>query len=381
LTSRESTDGPFTNLSMGKQKANSYRTFRKHSTGRIAAFLSAGHEVACVVLSVEITMGARPFVLAASLFFLATGLLGNQVSVHAADREEVLIRKGVELRRKGKNQEALASFQRAYEVTHTGRAAAQLGLCEQALKQWLGAHIHLTDALAAESDIWISEHRAILANALVEVKRQLGRVEVRGSPKGGLVVVNGEVSGRLAEDIAVPVLPGEVTVAVTAEGYARQEQNHRVEAGQILALNIALLPVAPESKKPHIENLDLASRNGASATSTLQPDSPPTNLRRDSRVATYSFLAAGSAASLAGALFAIRSSSLAEEASTADTYDPAKEDSAKASRTISKLCFAAGAVSLTVGAILYFRLGESMQVAFSTNNLSNDAAMSLRGYF
>jgi len=74
----------------------------------------------------------------------------------ASDNAEILIRKGVELRRRGRDSDASALFRQAYELSHTPRAAAQLGLCEQALGQWLEAEGHLSEALLAESDPWIA---------------------------------------------------------------------------------------------------------------------------------------------------------------------------------------------------------------------------------
>src|SRR5688500_10991836 len=48
-------------------------------------------------------------------------------------RVEELIRQGVALRRSGQDQAALPLFQKAHEIGHTPRTAAQLGLVEMAL--------------------------------------------------------------------------------------------------------------------------------------------------------------------------------------------------------------------------------------------------------
>lgn len=85
-----------------------------------------------------------------TLFAALCVFSGALPAVAAGWHEEIFIRKGVELRRKGRNQEALAEFQKAFfEVAHTPRAAAQLGLCEQSLGNWLRAHLHLSDALTS----------------------------------------------------------------------------------------------------------------------------------------------------------------------------------------------------------------------------------------
>ncbi len=92
----------------------------------------------------------------------------TNTSRHAAaagDPAELLIRQGVELRKKGKNAAAVERFQQAYDLAHTARAAAQLGLCEQALERWVDADAHLAEALAS-SDPWIERQRTILGPVL-----------------------------------------------------------------------------------------------------------------------------------------------------------------------------------------------------------------------
>ena len=60
--------------------------------------------------------------------------------------EEHLTR-GVELRRQGQTEQALAEFQRAHAASPSGRTLAQMGLAEQALKRWADAEKHLAEAL------------------------------------------------------------------------------------------------------------------------------------------------------------------------------------------------------------------------------------------
>jgi hypothetical protein len=317
-----------------------------------------------------------------SLVGLILGAIGAPCTAQAAGREEVYIRKGVELRRKGQDKEALVHFQKAYEVTHTARAAAQLGLCEQALKQWLPAYNHLSDALASQSDVWISEHRGTLESAIGEVQKQLGRVEVKGSPQNGVVVVAGEMVGQLSEGISVPVLPGSVTVTVTADGYVRAEETRQVMAGQLVVVNVTLkasVPVAPKVAKEAVVTPPPASNDsGVTANATAAVDS---NSSPPSKLVAYSVIGAGGVLVATGAVFALRSSSLAKEARDADTYDPSKEDSAKSAGTIGMVCLGAGAVGLAVGTFLYLRTGETSEVAIAPHGSGTGASVSWKGSF
>ncbi|MDX2022383.1 MAG: PEGA domain-containing protein [Deltaproteobacteria bacterium] len=315
-----------------------------------------------------------------SLIALVWG--GQLKGAQAADgREEVHIRKGVELRRKGQDREALANFQKAYEVAHTARAAAQLGLCEQALSQWLSAQIHLADALATESDVWVSKNRSVLEKAKADVETQLGRVVVAGEPSGALVVVGGDVLGRLPETQSTFVLPGSVAISVTADGYDRFEENRMVMAGQAVQVNVLLKPSAAKavlSSKPSAPSDDNAAPAAVGASAGLA-EAPASGREEGSKVLAWSVLGGGAALVGAGVIFGVRSSSLASDARNAEFYDAAKEDSAKSSRTISVALLGVGAIGVAVGAFLFFRTGENTQVALAPASHGEGASVSMKG--
>jgi len=52
---------------------------------------------------------------------------------------DALIRKAIELRRTGKDKEALVELRRAAEIEKQPRVAAQIGMAEQALGLWVVA--------------------------------------------------------------------------------------------------------------------------------------------------------------------------------------------------------------------------------------------------
>lgn len=304
------------------------------------------------------------------------------VALAAGGNEEIYIRKGVELRRKGQDKEALVQFFKAYESAHTPRAAAQLGLCEQTLEQWLPAHLHLSDALAAESDVWVSQHRDILSKSLEVVAKHLGRVDIVGKPDGALVVVAGNVVGRLPEAFEVQVLPGSVTVTATADGFSRFEQIRQVKAGEVVKFKIALersaVSVAPPAAaEVGPEKTTVADDIGTKAVATEGPASSEGT--KPAKIAAWSAIGGGAVLVGAGVVFGLRSSSQAEEARTSTTYDVAKADAAHSSRTISLVCLGAGSVALAVGAFLYLRTGESSQVALAPSNSADGASVLWKG--
>ncbi len=59
---------------------------------------------------------------------------------------DAILRKGNELRRVGRDREALAEFQRAARIANTARVNAQIALAEQALGLWVEAETHMAKA-------------------------------------------------------------------------------------------------------------------------------------------------------------------------------------------------------------------------------------------
>lgn len=153
---------------------------------------------------------------------------------------EVLIRQGVELRRQGKDAAAAERFEAAYKELQTPRAAAQLGLCEQALGRWLPAELHLRESLTAESDPWIRRNRKTLEQALLTVRGELAQLVVEGTPESATVTWGDEPLGALAER-EFWVLPGQGELRVSAPGHQGEARALSLTAGQRLSLSVSLL--------------------------------------------------------------------------------------------------------------------------------------------
>jgi hypothetical protein len=136
----------------------------------------------------------------------------------AADVER-LIRRGTDLRRQGKDQEALPLFQKAHETASIPRTAAQLGLCEMQLGYWLAAEEHLGEALSGRTDAWMQKYRSVLEESLRRVQAQIGEMVVDGTPASAQVSINERpASGRLPLG-PIRVVAGRVKVDLRAPGY------------------------------------------------------------------------------------------------------------------------------------------------------------------
>src|SRR5260370_22221284 len=106
-------------------------------------------------------------------------LMEGTSPAHADDADD-LIHKGIELRKQGKDQDALEAFRRANALSPTLRAQAQLGFAEQALGRWVDAYEHIEAALRGAGDPWIAKNRPVLEASLLTIRKHVGELEILG---------------------------------------------------------------------------------------------------------------------------------------------------------------------------------------------------------
>ena len=117
------------------------------------------------------------------LFVFTVGLAARAGAQEERNADaDAAIEAGVSLRRQGRNEEALESFQRAYRLAPNPRAQAQMGLARQAIGQWANAESDLLEALKHPGDPWIARQRKVLEGAVVAIRRHLGGLAVTGKP-------------------------------------------------------------------------------------------------------------------------------------------------------------------------------------------------------
>lgn len=109
--------------------------------------------------------------LCVAVVLLAPSLAGGQ-----AQSVGGLVRQAVELRREGRDADALLVLERAWRIRPTAQVRAQIGFAEQALGRWEDAARHLREALE-QPDLWVTERRAIVVEALAVVERHLTPTE------------------------------------------------------------------------------------------------------------------------------------------------------------------------------------------------------------
>lgn len=187
-------------------------------------------------------MNLSPAGLAAVL--LVAGLAPRAARAQSAEVEG-LLRRGVELRREGRDEDALARFADAYRLQPSPRTAAQLGLVQQALGRWSEADGLLREALAAPNDPWVRRNRAVLDGASSVAMQHIGELDLRCDAPGARLSVDGGAEQGLPLAAPLRVVAGELSLEVRAEGYETARRRLLLLPGQRLREHVTLRAVEP----------------------------------------------------------------------------------------------------------------------------------------
>jgi len=186
--------------------------------------------------------GFHPTILVAVLISASagSGVHVAYASPPPAAADEELNSKGVSARLGGDNRSALHWFQQAYDLTHSPRATAQLGLVQQALGRWDLAEPLVTRAVQSRTDPWIKKYETELGKALETIRQHVAHVELVSDPPQTDVFVNGNPMGRLPLSEPVPVVVGQVDIELRAPGYRNAIRNLTMKAFQYERLFVRL---------------------------------------------------------------------------------------------------------------------------------------------
>jgi hypothetical protein len=176
----------------------------------------------------------------------------------AADQVEDLMKRGTELRRSGRDVEALAEFQKALQLRASPRAAAQVALAEQALGLWVEANSHLEQALAGGTDPWIKKNRGTLETARATIQAHLCRVEFWGAPAGTEILVDGKRVGTLP-NVQTWAAPGEISFEARQPGFTAFRRTMKTPEGGVLREHVQLRPSPAEATPQNLSSVSPAT--------------------------------------------------------------------------------------------------------------------------
>ncbi|MEM6961819.1 MAG: PEGA domain-containing protein [Myxococcota bacterium] len=233
----------------------------------------------------------------------------SEVSPRRGSHEEEaerLIRRGIEARRQGRDDDAVSFFEQALQFHYTPRASAQLGLGCQAVGRWACADRYLTQALEASTDPWVERNRRHLERALGIVQANLGTMLISGGVDGARVLVDGQELARLPMTEPSVVGIGSHVLEVVAEGYYRVSRPIQIEAGQLRREAVVLRPREIARAPSSIQALDRGMPVASVSRARNLSNSAEARSLRMRRIG-WALLGAGFATGVgAGIAFAVR---------------------------------------------------------------------------
>lgn len=169
-------------------------------------------------------------------------LLATSVAVAGPSEDaDAAIVRGVALRKQDNDVGALEEFRKAYALSPSPRAAAQMALAFQALGRWVEAEERIGEALRGDQDPWITKNRAALESARKVIEEHVGRVEVLGGPAGAQVFVEQRPAGTLPLGRPVGATAGVVALEVRAPGFLPVTRNISVSPGRLSRETVQLV--------------------------------------------------------------------------------------------------------------------------------------------
>jgi tetratricopeptide (TPR) repeat protein len=170
----------------------------------------------------------------------------GEAAVSAGARAEALLEQGVQLRRLGKDQEALTLLEEAVALqSESARARVHLAAAHQALGHWQQADALLRELLQESEDPYVQHHRATLERAAEFAAEHLGSLSVEGSPAGAAVLVDGRSLGSLPLSGAARLPIGTYQLDVSRDGYYPVRRPISIAPGAVLRESVELTPLAP----------------------------------------------------------------------------------------------------------------------------------------
>jgi hypothetical protein len=205
-----------------------------------------------------------------SVLLIATFASGQAMAQQAED-PEALIREGIELRRQGDDLRAEGYFKRAYQIAHTPRSMAQLGLVELAIGDYMAAELYLTNALAGE-DAWIRSYQKTLEDSRLSARGHLMQVVVTDARPGTSAAVEKEPRVELHLDGVLWLNPGPTIVVFEAAGYQPNTMTIRGEPGAIQRITVGFVrsqdassagDISVADARPRIQTVDASNRSAS----------------------------------------------------------------------------------------------------------------------
>jgi hypothetical protein len=165
-----------------------------------------------------------------------------------ADRH---FKSGVALFKEAKFGEALAEFERAYEIAPHPLVLYNIAGCHRELSQYSEA-VRFYKRFLAEGKGKVAKERLTTAQTELDgILARIARITV-AAPDGAQLTVDGAELGTMPIDMPLMVAPGEHKIVVRSQGMRDAERTVRVASGDVIdvAMKLVEMPSKPAEAGP-----------------------------------------------------------------------------------------------------------------------------------
>jgi hypothetical protein len=154
---------------------------------------------------------------------------------------EELLRQGIQLRRDGQDEAALAVFLKAEaQAPNSVRVLLHVATAAQAASKWLMADEYLRKATSHEDDPYYQRYKAEIDDVRAATAQRVGHFRAVGTPEGAEVILNGQVVGNLPMDTPKTLEAGTYVLEVNKPGYYRLRRPVAVPGGVLTRETVEL---------------------------------------------------------------------------------------------------------------------------------------------
>lgn len=162
---------------------------------------------------------------------------------HAQESAEVeaTLKRGIQLRREGQDEAALAVFQQAEQLAPTSvRVLLHVATAAQAASKWLLADEYLRKADEHSSDPYYIKYRGEIEEVKAITAQRVGHFRAVGEPSGAEVILDGQVVGTLPMEKSKTLEAGTYVLEVNKPGFFRLRRPISVPGGVLTRETVEL---------------------------------------------------------------------------------------------------------------------------------------------
>ncbi len=171
----------------------------------------------------------------------AASFVPGSAQAQESAETEALLKKGIQLRRDGADEQALQVFLQAEAGDpNSVRVLLHVATAAQAASKWLLADEYLRKASERSEDPYYQRYRAEIEEVRTATAQRVGQVRVVGAPSGADVSLNGQAVGTLPMENPKSIEAGTYVLEVTKPGFYRLRRPISVPGGVLTRETVQL---------------------------------------------------------------------------------------------------------------------------------------------